>query len=342
MRVDFSAIEARLRRFLPPVLEERQKKDLNRVQSYIVQFTEYSFAGTQTGDVLQEAVSSRGKMVRPQLVLMAGRFGTSSDIIMERLYKVAALVEMTHLASLIHDDIVDDGTLRRGRSSIQHQYGKSAAVFAGDFLMSRITYYLMKEGFNKSGMVLAKAVEAMCTGEITQALCKYKMDLTIEAYLQNIYGKTAALFRAACHIGAIESGCTPEVRMNLEKLGETLGYMFQMRDDLLDFSPDNRIIGKSSHQDFREGIYTLPVLYACETNEGKKCLHPYMERNATSGLTEKELQEMEQHVMTFGGMEKTWQTIHAYQEQAEYILTTLPDRNAIAPLMQLVRKLGSL
>ena len=185
-------------------------------------------------------------MIRPRLVLMAGSFGTDRDDVRERLYKLAAVVEMTHLASLIHDDIVDDAPFRRGKPSVQSKYGKNAAVYAGDFLMSRITFYLMREGLNRSGMIISQAVEEMCAGEIGQAMCRYKEDVTLDEYLQNIHGKTVALFRACCRIGAMESGCDERVSRMLESFGECLGYMFQMRDDLLDFVPDSSMIGKKA------------------------------------------------------------------------------------------------
>lgn len=315
---------------------------LNKVKQYMKQFTAHSFADTATGAVLQDAVSSQGKMIRPRLVIMAGSFGKRYAEAEERLYKAAALIEMTHSASLIHDDIVDEAPLRRGKPSVQRRYGKSAAVYAGDFLMSRITYHLMQEGLMQSGMVLAKAVEAMCAGEITQALCRYRADVTLAEYLQNIYGKTVVLFRAACRMGALESGCDESLIRRLENVGEALGYMFQMRDDLLDFLPVTEQIGKASHQDFREGIYTMPVLYACETPQGRKMLRPYMERSVQGCLTGQDIAEMERQVAALGGMERTWQAIREQQKKAERILADLPSHSASPQLLKLVRKLGCL
>ena len=264
MMIKQTLLETSARKFMPKLFAGISDDQVRRVKEYIKLYTQHPFEGTATGAVLDDAASSQGKMIRPRLVLMAGSFGTDRDDVRERLYKLAAVVEMTHLASLIHDDIVDDAPVRRGKPSVQSKYGKNAAVYAGDFLMSRITFYLMREGLNRAGMVIAQAVEEMCAGEIGQAMCRYKEDVTIDQYLQNIHGKTVALFRACCRIGAMESGCDERVSRMLESFGECLGYMFQMRDDLLDFVPDSSMIGKKAHQDFREGIYTLPVLLARE------------------------------------------------------------------------------
>ena len=254
MMIKQTLLETSARKFMPKLFAGISDDQVRRVKEYIKLYTQHPFEGTATGAVLDDAASSQGKMIRPRLVLMAGSFGTDRDDVRERLYKLAAVVEMTHLASLIHDDVVDDAPVRRGKPSVQSKYGKNAAVYAGDFLMSRITFYLMREGLNRAGMVIAQAVEEMCAGEIGQAMCRYKEDVTIDQYLQNIHGKTVALFRACCRIGAMESGCDERVSRMLESFGECLGFMFQMRDDLLDFVPDSSMIGKKAHQDFREGI----------------------------------------------------------------------------------------
>ena len=191
---------------MPKYFAKVSDEQLVKVKKYIEQFTAHSFNGTKTGDVLCDATSSRGKMIRPRLVLMAAAYGSEELQENERLYQLAAIVEMTHLASLIHDDVVDEAPFRRGKPSIQSKYGKSAAVYAGDFIMSRISYHLMREGLNRAGIVLTKTVEEMCAGEIGQAMCRYRENVTIPEYLQNIHGKTVALFMACCRIGAMKGG----------------------------------------------------------------------------------------------------------------------------------------
>lgn len=325
---------------MPKLFASISDHQVERVKEYIKAYTQHPFPDTATGAILEEASSSQGKMIRPRLVLMAGSFGTDRADVRERLYKLAAVVEMTHLASLIHDDIVDDAPYRRGKPSVQSKYGKNAAVYAGDFLMSRITYHLMREGFNQAGVVISQTVAQMCAGEIGQSLCRYKETVTVDEYLQNIYGKTAALFRACCQIGAMESGCEEGTSRMLESLGETLGYMFQMRDDLLDFT-DTSLIGKKAHQDFREGIYTLPVILARKQPGGAEVLHPYMEKSASGTLSAADIRQMENEVVRLGGMDRAWQVIHDYQDRAEELIRQLPSTDVSRGFGRIVQKLGA-
>lgn len=340
MMIKQTLLETSARKFMPKLFTSVSDSQLQRVREYIKAYTQHPFKDTATGHVLDDAASSRGKMIRPRLVLMAGSFGTDRPEVKERLYKLAAVVEMTHLASLIHDDIVDDAPFRRGQPSVQSKYGKNAAVYAGDFLMSRIMYQLMREGLNQAGVVLSQTVAEMCAGEIGQSLCRYKEDVSVEEYLKNIHGKTVALFRACCHLGALESGCEEGISRMLESLGEDMGYMFQMRDDLLDFT-DTSLIGKKAHQDFSEGIYTLPVILARMQPGGEKALYPYMEKSAAGTLNAADIRRMEETVADLGGMARAWQVIHDYQHRAEEIIKELPQTDVSRELGRIVKKLGA-
>ena len=315
---------------------------MEEVEGYIDFFSSHPFGGTQVGDVLDDAAATRGKMVRPRLLLLAGEFGPEYETARDRLCKLAAMVELTHMASLIHDDIVDEAPCRRGSPSMQAKYGKDAAVYAGDFLMSRISYHIAREELNRSGAVLAKTVEEMCAGEIGQALCRYREDVSVQDYLRNIHGTTAARFMAACRMGAMESGCDAATVRTLELFGECLGILFQLRDDLLDFTSDLLTIGKAVHKDFQDGIYTMPVLCALEQPGGREALLPLMRANAAGGLTAEEIHRMERLVVELGGVEATRQEIRNRQTCAErLLLSSLPHNGASLLLLAMVRKLGA-
>ncbi|MCH4188540.1 MAG: polyprenyl synthetase family protein [Megasphaera sp.] len=334
-------LENSTRRFIPKYFANISDDHIDKIKEYLELYMRHAFPGSSaTAAVLEDATSSRGKMIRPRLLMMASAYGPDYREARERLYKLAAITEMTHLASLIHDDVVDDAPFRRGKPSVQGKYGKNAAIYAGDFLMSRLCYYCMREGLNESGMVLAKAVEDMCGGEIGQAMCRYKTDVTMDEYLRNIHGKTVALFKACCKIGAMESGCDETVIRTLETFGECLGYMFQMRDDLLDFSTDSKALGKKAHQDFREGIYTLPVLLALAQPGGRDKLQPFMDKSEAGTLTGEDIRLMERHVTALGGMEGAWNIIHAYQSHAEDLIRSLQANDVSSSLLKLIRKLG--
>ena len=178
---------------------------MDSVESDIARISAHPYAGTPVGDVLDWAACSKGKRIRPILLILCSLYGPNCLAHKNRLTLLAAMMEVTHLASLIHDDIVDEAPFRRDRESVQRRFGKDAAVYAGDYLIARVQYYQAQENLHEAGMLLADAIQQMCAGEIGQARCRYREDVTMQEYLCNIRGKTTALFRASCRIGALES-----------------------------------------------------------------------------------------------------------------------------------------
>ncbi|MBR5047814.1 MAG: polyprenyl synthetase family protein [Eubacterium sp.] len=300
---------------------------MERVKFYIDKFTSNSLEGTRTGAVLRDVTGSSGKMVRPRLLLLCSAFGMEAKERFESLCMYAAMVEMTHMASLIHDDIVDEAAYRRGELSIQKKYGKDSAVYAGDFLISRVNYRLALECRNDVSALLSKTIEEMCIGEIGQAMYRYDQEMTVDRYLSNIKGKTAALFKAACTIGAMESGCDQETVELLRQLGEYIGIIFQLRDDLMDFISDASVLGKETHKDFLDGIYTMPVLMAKQTLSGGNLLTELFRKNARKEITESDLVLMEEIVREEGGIRATIARIHNYTSVCRELLNTMMDRD---------------
>lgn len=293
---------------------------------------------TPVGKVLEDTLDVNGKMIRPALLLACASFGPhfKENVENERLFLLGALVELTHLSSLIHDDIIDDAPLRRGRTSIQGKYGKDAAVYAGDFLISRINYWEAKEHCNEAAEILAKTVEDMCLGEIGQAMCRYHSNVTCKQYYDNIKGKTASLFQAACKIGAITAGCEEEMVHVMERFGEHLGIMFQLRDDLIDFMTNGSGDGKKTHKDFQDGIYTLPVLMAMRSSEARKELLPIMEENFKRVLNDEEIAKMEEIVIRYKGVEDTWNEILKRAAMCQDILEMLGHSETVIALKGLL------
>ena len=274
-------------------------------------------------------------------MLLSSALGPDREERFERICMLAAMVELTHTASLIHDDIVDEAEIRRGQISIQKKYGKDAAVYAGDFLISRVNYHLAKEKLFAAGAILSETVEKMCLGEIGQAACRYREDVTPEKYLDNIRGKTAALFRTACYLGASEAGCPEAEAMALGQLGEYIGIMFQFRDDLMDFMSTEALQGKDTQKDFREGIYTLPVLLSAESEEGRKALLPFMKKSREGTLSEEDIAQMTGVVLNFG-TEKAKQEIHRYAGLAYELTELYKDSAPMAQIRKLIGKLDAI
>ena len=209
--------------------------------------------------VSEYIVGSGGKRLRPALVLLAagacGYSGTAH-------YQLAAVVEFIHTATLLHDDVVDDSDLRRGRATANSLFGNPASVLVGDFLYSR-AFQMMVELRNMRVMeVLANATNTIAEGEVLQLLNCNDPDLDEDGYLRVIRYKTARLFEAAGQLGAIVSQASREVEEGLARYGTHLGTAFQLIDDVLDYSGDHVQTGKNLGDDLAEGKATLPLIYA--------------------------------------------------------------------------------
>lgn len=291
------------------MLEILLKEWTEEVKRYIYLIANFSIKESQVGAVLDDVLNISGKMIRAKILLLSAFSGTNWKNNKERICKLAAMVELTHLASLIHDDIVDDSPYRRGKQSIQGKYGKDAAVFAGDFLIARIFYYGVVENLNEAVSILAKTIENMCIGEIEQELYHYQEDISEEKYFEIIERKTAALFQAACSIGARESVCSKELTQKLELFVKNLGLMFQIKDDILDFTSNSKDLGKETHKDFQNGIYTFPVIMTLKNSKLREVLEPIMKKNKKEKLSAEEILQLEKYITSFGGIEASYEKI---------------------------------
>jgi octaprenyl-diphosphate synthase len=212
-------------------------------------------------------VNSGGKRLRPALVLLsAGVFGQ----ITAHHHELAAVVEFIHTATLLHDDVVDGSSMRRGKATANTLFGNPASVLVGDFIYSR-AFQMMVEVQNMRVMeVLADATNIIAEGEVLQLLNVHDADVTDEAYLKVIHYKTAKLFEAATRLGAIMCSASGRDEHALAEYGMRLGTAFQLIDDVLDFSGDSGEIGKNLGDDLAEGKPTLPLLYAMRNGNGQQ------------------------------------------------------------------------
>jgi len=209
--------------------------------------------------VAEYIVNSGGKRVRPALVLLsAGSFGA----ITQKHHELAAVVEFIHTATLLHDDVVDESSLRRGRATANTLFGNAASVLVGDFVYSRAFQMMVGVQNMRVMQVLADATNIIAEGEVLQLLNCHDADVTDEAYLKVIHYKTAKLFEAATRLGAIISDASTVDETAMAEFGMRLGTAFQLIDDVLDFSGDSSEIGKNLGDDLAEGKPTLPLLYA--------------------------------------------------------------------------------
>jgi octaprenyl-diphosphate synthase len=231
--------------------------DMRRVDALIRQRLDSDVALVR--QVAEYIVAAGGKRLRPALLLLAaGACGYRGEV---RL-PLAAVIEFIHTATLLHDDVVDESNLRRGRRTANAAFGNAAAVLVGDFLYSR-AFQMMVELENMRVMhVLADATNAIAAGEVMQLMASRDPDVDEARYLEVIRRKTAKLFEAAAQLGAILAGGAPAREQGLAAYGMHLGTAFQLIDDVLDYSGDADAIGKSLGDDLAEGKPTLPLIHA--------------------------------------------------------------------------------
>jgi len=209
--------------------------------------------------VAEYIINAGGKRLRPVVLLLsAGACGYRGP----HHYELAAVVEFIHTATLLHDDVVDESELRRGRQTANAVFGNAASVLVGDFLYSRAFQMMVGVGSMRVMEVLADATNTIAEGEVLQLLNVHNVDVTEQSYLEVIRRKTAKLFEASCRLAAILADAPPEIEAGLAAYGMHLGTAFQVIDDVLDYSGDLSATGKNLGDDLNEGKPTLPLIHA--------------------------------------------------------------------------------
>jgi octaprenyl-diphosphate synthase len=204
-------------------------------------------------------IAAGGKRLRPMLTLAAARLCGHTG---QRHIKLSACVEFIHTATLLHDDVVDDSNLRRGMASANALFGNKPSVLVGDFLFSRSFELMVEDGSLQVLQILSRASSVIAEGEVLQLITANDTSTNEDSYLEVIRAKTAALFAAACRIGAVVADRPKVEEEALESYGLNLGIAFQLIDDVLDYSARQEKLGKEIGDDFREGKITLPVILA--------------------------------------------------------------------------------
>ena len=244
---------------LSPEVQSVYQNELNKVYAIIIAHTRSKFSGIR--EVVDDVVDLNGKMLRPMMTIVSAHFGEYQS---DKIAKLAGAIEMLHMATLVHDDIIDDSKLRRNKVSAQSKYGKDMAVYAGDYLLSKSLSILDAKTYEAEHISkLAKAIESICESELLQFHSKFKL-MTVKNYLRVVSGKTAALFAISMYTGAAESKCSEVLSKSLGRIGYDLGVAFQIIDDILDFSDDQSHVGKSTRNDLKKGYFTLPVIFAIQ------------------------------------------------------------------------------
>jgi octaprenyl-diphosphate synthase len=274
-------------------------------------------------------VNAGGKRIRPRLVLL---FSEALGFEGPERYELAAIVEFIHTATLLHDDVVDESALRRGRATANAMFGNAASVLVGDFLYSRAFQMMVGVKSLRVLDVLADATNVIAEGEVLQLMNMHDPDLAVEDYLQVIRYKTAKLFEASARLGAVLGGADPATEERCADFGRSLGTAFQLVDDLLDYEGNSEELGKNVGDDLREGKPTLPLLVAMARADAaeRDLIRHAIERGEVQGL-----QEIIAIVRRTGALDATRSAAQGEADRARLALQELPPSRARSALLDL-------
>ena len=263
-------------------------------------------------------VSAGGKRIRPMLVLL---FSNALGFTGRERFELAATVEFIHTATLLHDDVVDESALRRGRRTANALFGNAASVLVGDFVYSRAFQMMVGAGRMRVLEVLADATNVIAEGEVLQLMNMHDPDVSVDDYLRVIRFKTAKLFEASARLGAVLAEADSAVEEACAAYGRSLGTAFQLVDDLLDYEGATERLGKNVGDDLREGKPTLPLLIAMErgTAEQRTLLRGAIEHGEIARLD-----EVIEVVRATGALEATREAARAEADKACEALDLLP------------------
>jgi octaprenyl-diphosphate synthase len=304
--------------------------DLDKVNQFIVDQLYSDVALVES--IGHYIVDAGGKRLRPMLVLLTARAcGVKSD----QHINMAAVIEFIHTATLLHDDVVDMSTLRRGRPTVNAQWNNPSSVLVGDFIYSRAFQVLVKIGDMRIMEIMADTTNKIAEGEVLQLISKSNPNSTEELYMQVIQNKTAILFEAAAKSGAMLSGADQKSVSAMAEFGLQLGLAFQLIDDALDYIGDADELGKNVGDDLAEGKSTLPLIYTMA--HGSSADRNLIQQSLRAeSLTPQQLQEVIALVKNSGALEYTQELASTKTTAAVKALEALPNSEYKTALKDLV------
>jgi heptaprenyl diphosphate synthase len=273
-----------------------------------------------------------GKRIRPIFVLLAGKFGQYDINVMKN---VAVALELIHMASLVHDDVIDDADLRRGQPTVKSKWDNKIAMYTGDFVFALALELMTKIEKPLAHQILANTMVEVTVGEIQQIKDKYHFDQNLRDYLRRIKRKTALLIAASCQLGAIAAGVEESIHKKLFLFGYNVGMSYQIIDDILDFTSTEKELGKPAGSDLLQGNITAPALYAMENDDIRKEIekvHEYMDPS--------EIGKIILLIKQSGAIEKSRVLSDHYLNKAIAVLEDIPENKAKKTLRDIAKYIG--
>ena len=273
-----------------------------------------------------------GKMIRPAYLTLFANWCKNGKP--QEVRAVAAALELLHVATLLHDDVIDEADMRRGQVTLNARYGNRVAIYAGDYVLTSCYRLLSEYAEDLEGVSLpTNGMARVVEGELAQMRNRYRYDLGLQEYLKRIEGKTAQLFMVSCYMGAKLGEM--EGALRVKKIGQQIGMAFQILDDILDYQVTAQEFGKPVLEDVAQGIYTAPLIYAMEKDSQK--IIPLLEKKQE--ISEQERLLLRKLVHDFGGVQKAQQLAQQYTNQALSQIDRLPESNMKTTLTQLTKQL---
>ncbi len=268
-------------------------------------------------------LTEKGKQLRPRFMLATALYCDEKKDVTE----YAAMLELVHMATLVHDDVIDNADFRRGKLSIRKKFGTKAAVYLGDYILFSMMNHT-KISYQEKYRVLLDGMQKLCDGELGQNDKLYDITIHVDEYLKNIEGKTAALFEIAMKSGALLCDAPSELVERFAELGNIWGILFQIQDDLLDILSDEKQIGKPIFQDFYNGIYTLPIIFALEEKEAHNKILGLKNALNNQEMTQKQRNDLLNILKNTNSFAKTYFLAKTYYNKGEEIICSLNDCEA--------------
>lgn len=276
-----------------------------------------------------------GKRIRPVFVLLSAKFGNYD---LEEIKKIAVPLELIHMGSLVHDDVIDDAELRRGKKTVKAQWDNRTAMYTGDYIFGKaieIATQCKSEEIHKH---LANAMVQICVGEIDQIKDQYNWNQNLKMYFRRIKRKTALLIAVSCQLGALAANAPKEYVQELYRFGYFVGMAFQITDDILDFVGTEKQLGKPAGSDLMQGNVTLPALYAMEHSPPTR--ERIIQHLKEQSITKEEMNEIIQLIKDCGAVEYSKELADKYLVKAKRSLEILPDNQAKKSLVQIADYIG--
>lgn len=309
------------------------KKDLDIIESALRESIQAEHPVLRKASI--ELLEAGGKRIRPVFVLLAGQLG---DYDMDNIKHVAVSLELIHMATLVHDDVIDEAELRRGKPTTKYMYGNRVAMYTGDYILARALEEASTIRDASFHRLLSKTLVEVSIGEIEQIKDKYVWDQTLRDYLRRIRRKTALLIASSCKLGAIVSGLNEKDADRVYQYGYNIGMSYQIIDDILDFTSSAKELGKPAGNDLLQGNITLPVLYAMNHIEFKQMIEKTFEDS--DHVDENAMKMLLSKLKSTNAIDQSYLVSDLYLKKALLSLDPLPHSRAKQTLQDIAKYIG--